>query len=185
MSPGLKPLLLPQLVEQRKQDEALQVQYVHKCTIDADPVPTGMYSVDDASLSDTTSPVTPTFSQRGGGHLRYSSSSTSSLDLVLVPSCTDTPASPTPQTQVTSQGHSAPLTSRLLPDVEEEDGYERDEEAPGGATLTEPCDWADCMCTWKTLHALLSIEGDDCADHEYTHTNRPRLQCAAFSSRPA
>ncbi|KAJ9421532.1 hypothetical protein QL093DRAFT_2289897 [Fusarium oxysporum] len=79
MSPRLKPLLLPQLVEERRKWEVQQgspetdLSYIYYTT--------------NSSSSDITSPITPTFSP-GKGHFRMSSS-TSSLD--LPPQLNETP----------------------------------------------------------------------------------------------
>ncbi|KAL7623628.1 hypothetical protein AAE478_005180 [Parahypoxylon ruwenzoriense] len=114
MSPKLRPLRLPLLVEARRRKEeeeevaaaaASAAAAAHgEAEID---VPYNSYTTDSYS-SDMTSPVTPTFSARG--HLRYSSSM-SSFDLATVPS-TDSPSSPTQTTQNSGK--------RALPDVEEE-----------------------------------------------------------------
>ncbi|KAM3512088.1 hypothetical protein MY11210_004285 [Beauveria gryllotalpidicola] len=108
MSPKLKPLLLPQLVEERKRsDYASQIS-----SPDFNVVGTWPYVVaaPDSSCSDITSPVTPTFSTRG--HVRMSSSS-SSLDLPPLPQ--DGYSSPSlPSSTLTK------ASMRQLPDVEEE-----------------------------------------------------------------
>lgn len=99
MSPKLKPLLLPQLVEERRSKQYSGV-YDHDY----------VYYTTNSSSSDITSPVTPTFSSRG--HQRYSSS-TSSLELPL--QLQDSPSSPLPPT---SAGNKSSI--RQLPDVQEE-----------------------------------------------------------------
>ena len=129
MSPGLRPLRLPLLVERRKKREeeaAAAAAVTTFCdTTDGDlyhyswqqqqqtrqPAPLAT----DSTSSGMTSPVTPTFSARG--HLRYSSSM-SSFDLALPASCEDLPASPI-QTQQTP-------SKRTLDDVEEEEPFEYD-----------------------------------------------------------
>ncbi|KAF5612791.1 hypothetical protein F25303_14329 [Fusarium sp. NRRL 25303] len=101
MSPRLKPLLLPQLVEERRKWEVQQVSPETDLSY--------IYYTTNSSSSDITSPITPTFSP-GKGHFRMSSS-TSSLD--LPPQLNDTPVSPTQSI------HTKP-PMRSLPDVEEE-----------------------------------------------------------------
>ncbi|CAI0655532.1 unnamed protein product, partial [Colletotrichum noveboracense] len=86
MSPRLKPLLLPQLVEERRKFEEQ-----HPDLAEAEMDHQYVYYTTNSSSSDVASPVTPTFSTRG--HLRYSSS-TSSIDLPPT-CCNDSPASPT------------------------------------------------------------------------------------------
>ncbi|OAA63137.1 hypothetical protein ISF_05013 [Cordyceps fumosorosea ARSEF 2679] len=108
MSPKLKPLLLPQLVEQRKRsDSASQIS-------SPDPNVVGVWPyvlpATNSSCSDITSPITPTFSTRG--HVRMSSSS-SSLDLPQPPQDGYVSPSLLPGTLTQS-------SSRQLPDVEEE-----------------------------------------------------------------
>ncbi|CAK7563162.1 MAG: hypothetical protein SEPTF4163_001022 [Sporothrix epigloea] len=93
-------------------------------------VSNSLFLADNASLSDTTSPATPTFSHRSGlGHSRYSSS-TSSLDLPLSlpsPSYLEC-SSPNPVTGLSTAVSAANIASltaaaakRSLPDVQEED----------------------------------------------------------------
>ncbi|KAG5776913.1 hypothetical protein H9Q73_009416 [Fusarium xylarioides] len=101
MSPRLKPLLLPQLVEERRKWEVQQVSPETDLSY--------IYYTTNSSSSDITSPITPTFSP-GKGHFRMSSS-TSSLD--LPPQLNDTPVSPTQSV------HTKP-PMRSLPDVQEE-----------------------------------------------------------------
>lgn len=111
MSPQLKELLLPQFVQDRKSsamDETLEgcdLSYVYYTT--------------DSSSSDIASPLTPTFSNRGGVPLRYSSS-TSSLELPVLPQ--EGPASPIAQHAAASKS-----SIRQLPDVQEEP-LEREQE---------------------------------------------------------
>lgn len=112
MSPKLKPLILPQLVEERRK---LEVQKGN----DGFNTSHLVYPTSSSSSSDVASPVTPTFPR---GHLRYSSS-TSSLEMTLPASVyNDLPASPT------QPSHSKTAANkRLLPDVQEEP-LERDED---------------------------------------------------------
>lgn len=112
MSPKLKPLLLPQLVEERKKTDLPQIANSDGSFVGS---PYALATTNSSS-SDITSPVTPTFSTRG--HVRYSSS-TSSLDIPPLPALESIPTSPQPQS--TKQ-------SRPLPDVQEEP-IEREEPA--------------------------------------------------------
>ncbi|KAF9876133.1 only proline and serine are matching in the corresponding protein [Colletotrichum karsti] len=134
MSPQLKPLLLPQLVERRKLEEQ------HLDLADADMDHQCIYYTTNSSSSDVASPVTPTFSTRG--HLRYSSSS-SSIDLTQT-YCNDSPASPT------STSHSK-SSKRPLPDVQEEP-LERDE-FDESTILAEPFDLYNCLCDEPCIHS--------------------------------
>ncbi|KAF5017555.1 hypothetical protein F66182_10502 [Fusarium sp. NRRL 66182] len=101
MSPNLKPLLLPQLVEERRKWEVQQVSPETDLSY--------VYYTTNSSSSDVASPVTPTFSP-GKGHFRVSSSA-SSLD--LPPQSNESPVSPTLSV------HTKP-PMRALPDVQEE-----------------------------------------------------------------
>jgi len=137
MSPKLKPLILPQLVEERRKLEVQQaVALTASTTITtADADLSNVYYTTNSSSSDVASPVTPTFSTRG--HLRYSSS-TSSLE--LPPACADSPASPT------QSAHK--VGKRLLPDVQEEpmereELVERDDDT---TVLPERFGLYDCLC---------------------------------------
>ncbi|KAI0512910.1 hypothetical protein F5B22DRAFT_289132 [Xylaria bambusicola] len=124
MSPGLRPLRLPLLVERRRKREEEAVTTF--CDTTDGDLSSYHYSwqqqqtrqqppmVTDSTSSGMTSPVTPTFSARG--HLRYSSSM-SSFDLALPPSCEDLP-SPVQAQQTPSK--------RILDDVEEEEPFEYD-----------------------------------------------------------
>lgn len=143
MSPKLKPLLLPQLVEQRRSKQyAYDQEYVYYTT--------------NSSSSDITSPVTPTFSNRG--HQRYSSS-TSSLDLPL--QLQDSPSSPLPPT---SAGNNTKSTLRQLPDVQEEP-MERDYDTATIDTIDEDDDHFglySCLCKLKPeLTCLLDYQACD------------------------
>ncbi|KAJ4146193.1 hypothetical protein NW754_001657 [Fusarium falciforme] len=100
MSPNLKPLILPQLVQERRKWDIQQVNA--ECDLSY------VYYTTNSSSSDVASPVTPTFSPKG--HFRMSSSA-SSLD--LPPQLNESPVSPTQ-----SVHPKAPM--RLLPDVQEE-----------------------------------------------------------------
>jgi hypothetical protein len=111
MSSGLKPLLLPRLVEERRKLE-------HH---DNDGEQTSLYSTHDSSSSDlaSPSPIASTFSRTN--HSRLSSSS-SSLELTSPP-CIDSPVSPTQSL------HTSRPSKAALPDVEEEP-WEKEEEEP-------------------------------------------------------
>ncbi|KAK4184145.1 hypothetical protein QBC35DRAFT_67139 [Podospora australis] len=147
MSPQLKPLLLPQLVEERKfqeqqqlqhQQSQLQLQLQHQQQVEgADQQQYAFYTYNSSS-SDlaSASPVTPTFS-RASSHPRYSTSS-SSLDI-----SDNSPASPTQPTHVTGKPSKSPL-----PDVQE-DPLEREED--GGAMIVQDLEdgdlgWYGCLC---------------------------------------
>ncbi|KAB5585075.1 hypothetical protein GE09DRAFT_13948 [Coniochaeta sp. 2T2.1] len=126
---ALKPLLLPQLVEQRRQHETL----VQQGAADADQ--TFIYYTHNSSSSSdigSRSPVTPTFSR---GHSRYSGS-TSSLEQ-LSSSYTESSASPTQATNSIKNGKS------LLPDVQE-DPLREDEYTVSAPE--EPRGLYDCLC---------------------------------------
>ncbi|CAK7275263.1 hypothetical protein SEPCBS119000_006605 [Sporothrix epigloea] len=115
---------------------------------------------DNASLSDNTSPATPTFSNRSGlGHSRYSSS-TSSLDLPLSlssPSYSEC-STPSPVTGLTATvctpnvaSLAAAAVKRPLPDVQEEDLLEHvaeDEHQFGDSLLISHRDsyLYGCLC---------------------------------------
>ncbi|CEJ92517.1 hypothetical protein VHEMI08166 [[Torrubiella] hemipterigena] len=139
-SPRLKPLLLPQLVEERKQ-QLQQQEFIYPAQIQSTPqlppqvqlqqqqqsqaqldvLPPWPYALatTNSSSSDVTSPLTPTFSNRG--HARYSSSS-SSLDLPPLPPLQDVSTSPpTPLASIAATSSASKgSTLRQLPDVEEE-----------------------------------------------------------------
>lgn len=107
MSPKLKPLLLPQLVEERRKRESLSD------STDLDF--TSSFLTQNSSASDISAPLTPTFSHSLRGHVRYSSS-TSSLDLPMMhPSVAESgPSSPT------FVGGTSKSSKRSLPDLQEE-----------------------------------------------------------------
>lgn len=115
MSLQLKELLLPQFVQDRKSsamDEA--AAGLEGCDLSY------VYYTTDSSSSDIASPLTPTFSNRGGVPLRYSSS-TSSLELPVLQQ--EGPASPIAQHAAASKS-----SIRQLPDVQEEEPLEREQE---------------------------------------------------------
>ncbi|KAI0198827.1 hypothetical protein F4808DRAFT_246076 [Astrocystis sublimbata] len=163
MSPGLRPLRLPLLVERRRQQEEVAAAVAVKpgCDTYSDDHSTVQLHQDrqfsirqhsltasDSFSSDMTSPVTPTFSARG--HLRYSSS-VSSFDLTLQPSCEDLPCSPTQSLQTPSK--------RILDDVEEEEPFEYDRfnlyaKNIHNAYDNESLDFDlyDCLCDEPCIH---------------------------------
>jgi hypothetical protein len=135
MSPKLKPLLLPQLVEERRKKESraegemdLFASYYHQ-------------NSSSSSQSEVPSPVTPTFSTRS--HLRYPSSVTS-VDSAYHNSATDSPSSPT----FTKAG------KRSLPDVQEEP-QERDDD--DFCMFEDGSDLYDCLC--RSMFTLCSERG--------------------------
>ena len=138
ISPKLKPLLLPQLVEERRRSEERQSLSLTPTAVTAinngdGTVTTSVYYATNSSCSDITTPLTPTFSARG--HSRYGSSC-SSIDLSSTP-C-ESPCSPPIPTPTT--------TKRVLADVEEEPA-ERDDDS----TLI-PDDELYCLCKWSPVN---------------------------------
>ncbi|KAL2753538.1 hypothetical protein ACRALDRAFT_1082911 [Sodiomyces alcalophilus JCM 7366] len=134
MSLKLKPLLLPQLVEERKRMEV----YHQSDMVDDDRQ--YVYYTHNSSSSDVTSPVTPTFSAKG--HQR-GSDSTSSLDVPIM-ICLDSHASPpTHATPVPGLSPAPALVSskRQLPDVQEEP-TERDDQ---DTVVSDQFDLYDCL----------------------------------------
>lgn len=132
MSPQLKPLLLPQLVEERKKTEDHHA-------ISEDTLPYTSHTTNSSS-SDIVSPVTPTFSTRG--HFRGSSSA-SSLDLAYT-QFQDSPSSPTQQL-------SKKPSIRQLPDVEEEP-LDREEDR---TIIPDHFGLYSCLCEFPTLAVLV------------------------------
>ncbi|TVY82459.1 hypothetical protein LSUE1_G003140 [Lachnellula suecica] len=131
MSPKLKPLLLPKLVEERRQRESAILDS------EMDLSSSSFYS-QTSSASEVPSPVTPTFSNRG--HLRYPSSA-SSIESSYHNSTTDSPSSPT-------FGSSKP-GKRSLPDVQEEP-QERDDDFD---MFDDESELYDCLCdSQECLH---------------------------------
>ncbi|UNI15979.1 hypothetical protein JDV02_002460 [Purpureocillium takamizusanense] len=155
MSPRLKPLLLPQLVQERLNNhnhhgDATYLPYNGPDASDLSQV----YYTTNSSSSDVASPLTPTFSPRG--HQRFSSS-TSSLELPPMPQDT-TPSSPSPYT-------TKPTEKRPLPDVQE-DPMERFEETL--ASSVDHFGLYSCLCDTSCEHRNSSeglfpgdIVGDD------------------------
>ncbi|OTB04094.1 hypothetical protein M426DRAFT_23209 [Hypoxylon sp. CI-4A] len=132
MSPKLRPLKLPLLVEERRKREEEEAAQHEIEEID---VPYNFYTTDSYS-SDATSPVTPTFSTRG--HLRYSSSM-SSFDLATVAS-SDSPSSPT-QTAQNSSKH-------VLPNVQEEPIEYEDSDTD----YDDSSELYHCLCDEPCIH---------------------------------
>jgi hypothetical protein len=123
MSPKLKPLLLPQLVKERRKRESI-------LDSEMDISSSSFYS-QTSSASELPSPVTPTFSNRG--HLRYTSSA-SSIESTFQNPATESPSSPTFASSKTGK--------RSLPDVQEEP-QERDEDFDMFDDVNE---LYDCLC---------------------------------------
>ncbi|KAI1374742.1 hypothetical protein F4677DRAFT_154181 [Hypoxylon crocopeplum] len=137
MSPKLRPLKLPLLVEERRrkeEEEAAQREAEAG-------VPYNFYTTDSYS-SDATTPVTPTFSARG--HLRYSSSM-SSFDMATIAS-SDSPSSPT-QTAQTAQSSG----NRALPDVEEVE-EEPVEYEDSDSDYDDVSELYQCLCDEPCIH---------------------------------
>jgi hypothetical protein len=143
MSSGLKPLLLPQLVEERKEHQQ-----------DHDGEQTSLYYAYDSSSSDlaSPSPITSTFSRTN--HSR-SSGSSSSLEFTSPP-CSDSPSSPTQSL------HASRPSKSQLPDVQEEP-LEREEEGPATPPKHNDREFGFhdyCLCRWtgrrKHPHRLLT-----------------------------
>ncbi|KAH7149064.1 hypothetical protein B0J13DRAFT_620967 [Dactylonectria estremocensis] len=132
MSPKLKPLLLPQLVDHRRKWEVQQS--APECDLSY------VYYTTNSSSSDITSPLTPTFSPKG--HFRVSSS-TSSLE--LPPQLQDSPVSPT------STAHSK-SAKRLLPDVQEEPFELEDEDDDESADMHDHFGLYSCLCDHPCEH---------------------------------
>ncbi|KAH8168369.1 only proline and serine are matching in the corresponding protein [Sarocladium implicatum] len=127
MSPKLKPLLLPQIVENRSYPKNHEHHAsLTKSVCEGDLTHVYSSATTNSSSSDIASPLTPTFSAR---HMRYSSS-TSSLELPA--HLQETPSSPIyqqqaskPQPQQLQYLSQLPQSAvkpakRSLPDVEEE-----------------------------------------------------------------
>ena len=112
MSSGLKPLLLPRLVEERRKLEQ-QDQDAEQVSL--------YYAAYDSSSPDLASPSPSPSPFSRASHSRLSGSS-SSLELGPPP-CSDSPISPTESLHASRPGKSQ------LPDVEEEP-LEKEEEEP-------------------------------------------------------
>lgn len=126
MSPGLKPLILPQLVEEKRRME------LHQATEGDHTV---IYYTHSSSSSDlaSPSPVTPTSSRT---HLRYSGSSSS---LASAPS--ESPASPA------QPPHGANKSKSQLPDVQEDPSEREEEDNTVIADYSDPGPGLyDCLC---------------------------------------
>ncbi|KAL2133762.1 hypothetical protein VTI74DRAFT_1744 [Chaetomium olivicolor] len=140
MSSGLKPLLLPRLVEERRKQELQQ---------DSDGDQASLYYTSASSSSDLASPcfpspITSSFSRANNSRLSVSSSS---LELTTPPSC-DAPVSPTQSL------HPARPNKLPLPDVEEEP-HEKEEEGPSTPPKDSACDvgfFDYCLCDAPCSH---------------------------------
>jgi hypothetical protein len=130
MSPQLKPLLLPQLVEERKKRESASDSETDLAT----------YHTHTSSTSEAASPVTPTFSAR---HMRYPSSA-SSIESTYHASVAESPASPS---------FLAKASKRSLPDVIEEI-QEREEDFD---MLDDDGQLYDCFCRWCPGQCVMRI----------------------------
>ncbi|KAH8904189.1 hypothetical protein BR93DRAFT_173705 [Coniochaeta sp. PMI_546] len=140
MALKLKPLLLPELVEQRRKHETL----VQQGAADADQSFIYYTHHSSSSCSDigSRSPVTPTFSRT---HSRYSGS-TSSLEQ-LASSYSESPASPAQASNSIKGGKS------LLPDVQE-DPLREDEQIASVAdsVADQQRGLYDCLCDEPCMH---------------------------------
>lgn len=130
MSPKLKPLLLPQLVEERRKRESMSEQELD--------LSASLYTQNSSGPSEFPSPVTPTFSNRG--HLRYPSSA-SSVESPYHSSMTESPSS--------SSFTASRSSKRSLPDVQEEP-----QEKVGDFDMFdhETDELYDCLC--DDMHCL-------------------------------
>jgi hypothetical protein len=126
MSPKLRPLLLPQLVEERRKRESMSDSEMD--------LSSSSFYTQNSSASEIPSPVTPTFSTRG--HLRYSSSA-SSIESSFHNSLVESPSSPT---FVGSKSG-----KRSLPDVQEEP-HEREEDFDMFEDVNQ---LYDCLCKYS------------------------------------
>ncbi|KAI1826834.1 hypothetical protein F4861DRAFT_17265 [Xylaria intraflava] len=200
MSPGLRPLHLPLLVERRRKqgDEAVTALpvtvVVADSTIEDDMSctyslhnqqqqethqhPLAMTTMTDSTSSDMTSPVTPTFT--AWRHLRYSSSM-SSFDLVTPASCEDLPSSPT-QVQQTP--------SNRLDDVEEEpfdyDRFNHYVRNVHGArdNVSDQFHLFDCLCDEPCTHRDLGIVRSRTNFYAQGRDIQYDLECLSDSDSP-
>jgi hypothetical protein len=127
----LKPLLLPQLVEEKRR----QRESMMESEMDLSPV----YYTHNSSATDVSMPATPTFSIRG--HLRYSSSA-SSMDTSINTPPIESPSSPT--------FLALKAGKRPLPDVQEEP-QERDDDFDMFEDAGEVCDCFGKLATEQTF----------------------------------
>lgn len=145
MSPGLKPLLLPRLVEERRKQEQVDHDGPGDQSVLYYPYDSSSSSSDLASPS----PIASTFSRTN--HSRLSSSS-SSLELTSPP-YPDSPASPTQSLHATRPSKSQ------LPDVQEEP-LEREEEEPATPPKRADRDYGFqdyCLCESCPLGQTCSL----------------------------
>lgn len=128
MPPNLKPLLLPQLVQERMQRESTSDS-------EMDLSSSTYYNTQSTFTSEIPSPVTPTFSTHG--HFRYPSS-TSSIESPYNASICDPPSSPI---------HAPKTSKRSLPDVQEEPQEHKD----GFEMFDDSDDLYDCLCKFARV----------------------------------
>ncbi|KAG5992389.1 hypothetical protein E4U43_003798 [Claviceps pusilla] len=139
MSPRLKPLLLPQLV-QRRQTAAAAPSYLMTTNIDQMDLPC-VYPTANSSSSDITSPVTPVFSPKSA-HRFSSSKSSLELPMQAKPECPSPP----------SLASSTLSSVRYLTDVEEEPMQQREEDADSLLTDTDSFGLYSCLCDQACSH---------------------------------
>ncbi|KAG6021823.1 hypothetical protein E4U41_002393 [Claviceps citrina] len=139
MSPRLKPLLLPQLVQQRR---TTADPFSSTITTDLDQMDLQYaYATANSSSSDIASPVTPVFSPNSPPRF---SNSTSSLDLPAQAQL-ECPSPP-------SLASSTLSSVRFLPDVEEEPMQQREEDAESLSTDTDSFGLYSCLCDQACSH---------------------------------
>ncbi|KAG5915820.1 hypothetical protein E4U42_007903 [Claviceps africana] len=145
MSPRLKPLLLPQLVQQRQ--TAADASFLTKTNLDQVDLRCA-YPTANSSVSDINSPVTPVFSPRSAQQF---SSSMSSLELPTQAQ----PECPSPPSLASSTQSSV----RYLADVEEEPMQQREDDAESFSTDTDSFGLYSCLCDQACSHRN-SVEAD-------------------------
>jgi hypothetical protein len=128
MPVALRPLKLPQMVEEQKARESLEMERSLSQSATS-------FHTHTSSSTDMSAPSTPVFSIRGHGRLP---SSTSSVDVTSQPAPTSSPSSPT----LPSLTETIKSPKRSLPDVEEEP-QEKDEDYQ---MLDAPHDFPTCQC---------------------------------------
>lgn len=164
----LKPLLLPQLVEERRKRETLVDEELN-VSQSSDIHEPSVSSASDCPPS--SSPSTPTLSKRG--HVRYGSS-VSSIDNSIHSPLTEIPSSPTFAAMKTSK--------RSLPDVQE-DPLERDEDLDMfDDDLHDVYDWSCTLCQPRKNLPQLTPPGDD--NHHRHHESSMGRSSVQLSTRP-
>jgi hypothetical protein len=158
----LKPLLLPQLVEERRKRESSVLDSSRN---------NSQSSMHDSSMSDVLSvPATPTFSTKG--HARMSSS-ISSMDMSMSSPRLDSPNSPT--FSAVKNG------KRALPDVAEEP-LEREEEFDMFGEVHDAYDWScKLMSRWRGSERIANKRQggrNNCSHYESTEQNSLPLSSA-------